>query len=253
MKRGLLHIDWVISFGIFVVFLLLMFIWFGPALTEEYNNEYLKDIAEKGFKEAAFATVWEYPVFIEVDGAFPQGDGLGFGVNLPNELIGETIEKFSVVNGTFDSTLISRKKISSSGDMLYFARDDISNFDNYSIKIIYSESFNVPSAGVGTPAGHEDEYNATIGVKNTISGFSENKFNNLSSLNYEDFKIALKYPPSKDISVFIYDRPDFGTLLYNYSKIEPTNKDNVYVVKWTDYVVDEYGNHAPVIILIKTW
>ena len=34
MKRGLLQIDWMVSFGIFVIFLLLLFITFGPALTQ---------------------------------------------------------------------------------------------------------------------------------------------------------------------------------------------------------------------------
>jgi hypothetical protein len=252
MKRGLLHIDWVISFGIFVVFLLLMFIWFGPALTQDYDNAYLKSLAEQGFKEAAFSEVDEYPVFLEVAPSFPNGNGLGFGVKLPNHLTSEPIRKFSVVNGTrYRATLISAKKIS--GDKLYFGRDAITDVNNYSIRIIYSEAFNVSSVNVANPVGHENKYNATLGVKNGIKGFSEEKFNNLSSLSYSEFKNALKYPLSKDISVHIYEKPNLQTLLYNYTKIEPTSKDNVYVVKWTDYIVDEFGSYEPVIILIRTW
>ncbi len=97
MRRGLVQVDWVISFGIFVTFLLLMFIWFGPALTGEYDDSYLKDVAEKGFKEAAFAEVWEYPVFVELSPSFPNGESLGLGVKLPRELQGKPIEQLSVL------------------------------------------------------------------------------------------------------------------------------------------------------------
>ncbi len=129
----------------------------------------------------------------------------------------------------------------------------LSNLVNYSVRIIYSDGFNVSWNPVANPVGHEDKYNTTIGVKNVIRGFSENKFNNLSSLDYKEFKEALKYPASKDISVFIYDGPSMLTQLYNYSQALPTEEDNVYVVRWTDYLVDEYGRYDSIIILIKTW
>ncbi len=254
MKRGMLHIDWVISFGIFVVFLLMMFIWFGPALTREYDDEYLKDVAEKGFKEAAFAEVWEYPVFMYVHNTFPNGLGLGLGVKIPQGLVNEPIERFSIVNSSDKSAaVITGKAIDVSRGLLYFARDSIVDLNNASVRVLYSKGFNIPSTGVATPAGHEHKYNVTLGVKNVIKGFSPFRFNNLTTLNYREFKEALKYPPSKDISVFIYDDPDFSNQIYNYSEAVPTPDDNVYVVKWTDYVVDEFGNYEPIIILIKTW
>ena len=60
-KRGLSHIDWVISFGVFVIFLLLLFIWFGPSLTTEYSEEYLGGIASKGFKDDTLRGLsWRY-------------------------------------------------------------------------------------------------------------------------------------------------------------------------------------------------
>ena len=210
----------------------------------------MKDLAEKGFKEAAFSEVTEYPIFVELSSSFPNGVGLGLGVKLPHNLTGRPIEEFSVVNIT-NNYIIPGRKIS--GGELYFARDVISDPGNVSIKLIYSDAFNIPAINVANPVGHEDKYNATLGVKNKIIGFSEERFNYLSSLSYNDFKTALKYPISKDISVFVYDGPTLGNLLYNYSKLEPSSKDNVYVVKWTDYVVDEYGDYDSIVILIKTW
>ena len=65
MKKGFVHIDWVISFGIFVIFLLLIFIWFGPALGQDYDNDYLKTIAEQGFETETYVNVLEHPIYFE--------------------------------------------------------------------------------------------------------------------------------------------------------------------------------------------
>ena len=101
--------------------------------------------------------------------------------------------------------------------------------------------------------GSSVEYNATLGVGERLYGFSEKRFNDLSSLDYSDFKAELKYPLNRDASVYVYDSVDFSTLLFNYNVSEPTADDNVYVVSWSDVLINESGGIEQITVLIKTW
>lgn len=246
MRKGMVHVDWVISFGIFVVFLLMMFIWFGPALARDYDDDYLKDIAEKGFKEAAFAEVWEYPIFLEAANFNPP---LRFTLRLPQKIDATDASQFSIID--YGGSLEHRKSFDPTTRTLIFSsKPNGTGVNKY--KLIYSKGFNTMVAG-NEPGNPTIPRNITLGVGTRILGFSPYKFTNLSSLSYSEFKQALKYPPSKDISVFVYADPDFTNQMYNYSKVEPSPDDNVYVVKWMDYLVNEYGRYDPILILIKTW
>lgn len=243
-KKGLSHIDWVISFGVFVIFLLLLFIWFGPSLTTEYSEDYLGGIASKGFKEASYSEVFRYPVFVEI-----------FGPNFPQRRIDvggmDKIGAVSDVNIAlydFDGDLINELEIN--GNELEFTTHPPSA-GIYSYEMFVSDYFDnlhIPSGGNPTTL-----YNSTLGIGERLYGFSEKRFDNLSLSDYKDFKEALKYPLNKNIGVYVYDSVGFTNLLYNYSVNEPTENDNVYVVSWSDVLINENGGIEPITVLVKTW
>ncbi|MBT6995061.1 hypothetical protein HN865_02770 [Candidatus Woesearchaeota archaeon] len=246
-KRGLSHIDWVISFGVFVIFLLLLFIWFGPSLTTEYSEEYLGGIASKGFKDASYHEVFRYPVFSEpIIGA----TNVAFRFILPEAFIGQDIERFSMVDIAGNN--IDKRGIDGSNYFVF--RDDFfvpGVVNEYSL--FYSEFFDVPAVSPGWAIGHETKSNTTLGVNERLYGFSERRFNDLVLLDYDDFKKELKYPKTRNVGVYVYDSVDFSTLLYNYNVSEPTENDNVYVVSWSDVLINEDGSIDQITVLVKTW
>jgi len=128
-KKGLSHIDWIISFGIFIILLLVIFILFGPALTQDYDDKYLGDIAQKGFKDVAFTDVARYPIFIQTSSPF--GVLANYKVKLPTELQGVSVEKISITNES-NSFLIYNRTILP-GDILSFdyARMDPTKVNMY--------------------------------------------------------------------------------------------------------------------------
>jgi hypothetical protein len=242
-RKGLSHIDWVISFGVFIVFLLLLFIWFGPLLTTEYSEEYLAGIAAEGFKDASYHEVFKYPIFVEVYGSsFPERriklSGMG-----GSGIIDAT--KIALFN--FDGDLIDHLTIS--GDDLVFTTHPTS-LGIYSYELFVSNYFNNAHLPVG--GNPSTIYNVTLGVGERLYGFSEERFNNLS-IDYRDFKEELKYPTNKDVSVFVYDSINFTNILYHYNVSEPTENDNVYVISWSDVLINETGGMEQITVLVKTW
>lgn len=255
MKNGFVHIDWVISFGIFVVFLLLLFIWYGPSLTETYDNEYLKAIARQGFERETYVKVIECPIYVE---ARTTPEDQVFSVKLPsNKNLGET-SRLSLLDN--NSRQINNKKIDSG--FLYFR--DLNHERNMVKKYIlyYSEGFNITSDISGLIGGAGD-YSITLGVCNEYFGFSDLKFDKLSELDYEEFKDKLKYPSNRDIAIFIYDADegdDFKELVYSYNMTQPFENQDVYIiggyirfVNQTGAMGSQVGVMKYLLTSIRTW
>ena len=240
-KKGLSHIDWVISFGVFVIFVLLLFIWFGPSLTTEFSDEYLGEIASQGFKDASYHEVYNYPIFFEVGSDFNNGrieiNGMeSLGIN--DENISLIDDSGNVING-----------LRIVGDVLKF-QTSVSFPGIYSYNMYISDYFNnAHTPGSGGFVAH----NATLGVGERLYGFSSKRFEDLSLLDYVDFKDELNYPSNRDVSVYVYDSLDFSTILYDYNVSEPTENDNVYVVSWSDLLINETGGMEHITVLVKTW
>jgi hypothetical protein len=240
-KKGLSHIDWVISFGVFVIFVLLLFIWFGPSLTTEFSDEYLGEIASQGFKDASYHEVYNYPIFFEVGSDFNNGrieiNGMeSLGIN--DENISLIDDSGNVING-----------LRIVGDVLKF-QTSVSFPGIYSYNMYISDYFtNAHTSGSGGFVAH----NATLGVGERLYGFSSKRFEDLSLLDYVDFKDELNYPSNRDVSVYVYDSLDFSTILYDYNVSEPTENDNVYVVSWSDLLINETGGMEHITVLVKTW
>ena len=249
MKKGFIHIDWVISFGIFIVFLLLLFIWFGPALTENYNNEYLKTIAQQGFEDQTFVRVIEYPVYVDI---VDVDANQVFNVSLPNSMT--DVSKLSVLRSNYSQ--IEKKKIEN--NMLYFMDDTTpySSGDVLNYTLYYSNILNLAHDGNGLNPTQTENYHITLGVGKEYFAFSESNFTGLTSLSYNDFKKKLKYPNTRGISIFVYSTGAgsiFENLLYSYNESQPLENQDVYVITSFTKIVKTEGYVDYVTTIIKTW
>ncbi len=241
-KKGLSHVDWVMSFGIFVIFVLLLFIWFGPSLTTEFSNDYLGEIAVEGFKDASYHEVYDYPIFFEVAdeelcGLIKVGGMSSLGIVDKNIFLVDDSGS-SIVNLTIGGDFLTFEVTSVGSGQVY-------EYDMYVSDYFNNTHFNFTCARI--------DHNATIGIGERLYGFSERRFSNLSSFDYDVFKEELKYPLNKDVSVYVYDSVDFSTLLYSYNISEPLKEDNVYVVSWSDVLINESGGMEQITVLVKTW
>ncbi len=74
MKKGATHVDWAISMGIFLVYVLLMFIFLKPATEPTYSETSLLDIVHSGLKNDTTFTIQKKYLTIT-----PQGDEFNQG------------------------------------------------------------------------------------------------------------------------------------------------------------------------------
>nr|MBA4404853.1 hypothetical protein [Nanoarchaeum sp.] len=243
MKKGFVHIDWVISFGIFIVFLLLIFIWFGPAFEQNYDNDYLKTIAEQGFETETYVNVLEYPIYFE---SSTNLNNQVINVSLPTNKNIDDINKLFLLNNANQE--VTQKKIENG--VLYFT---VSNFIAGVNKYTFYYSDGINSSSIDPGATSSQIYGLTLGVGKEYFAFSNLKFAELQSLNYNDFKKRLKYPGNKDISIFIYSEENVNELLYNYSVIEPSENQNVYVMRMYSKMINQTGRINYVVPNIRTW
>ncbi|MBS3172667.1 hypothetical protein J4438_03785 [Candidatus Woesearchaeota archaeon] len=251
MKKGFVHIDWVISFGIFIIFLLLLFIWFGPALTENYDNEYLKTIAQQGFEDQTFVKVIEYPVYVEILNTDP---AQVFSIELPNDAGITDVNKLNILRS--DSVQILKKEID--GTTLSF-EDDTSSYTSgsvYKYTLYYSDGLIINPTQASLDPPQSGNYHITLGIKKEYFAFSESKFNILKNLEYNTFKERLNYPSNKGISVFIYDGgsyEDIGDLKYEYNVAQPLENQDVYIIGTFNRIIKPEGDLGYVTTSIHVW
>jgi len=69
MKKGASHVDWAISMGIFLVFIMLTFIFLRPGTEQVYKGDVLLKIIEDGLKEKGYYTVEKQLLFIDYSGS----------------------------------------------------------------------------------------------------------------------------------------------------------------------------------------
>jgi len=259
-KKGLSYIDWSISFGIFLISVIMLFILAKPYLTQDYSNEYLLSIAKQGLEEYAYVEVSVFPLFIGSDqSAAP------FQINnavLPSYSdLFEEDERIAIVDGNFDEILgynlvdpTPYKKIEFEGDSI---QEGINIF-----YVLYSsedlgypsESF-TPSPANGLRSCFSQEVFCTFGIEEKRKGFFMDKFDELELMGLEDdpyteFKKILKYPETKNLIITIVGTNDLN---YDFPFVEPTESDDVYVLRWSDYNLTKYGQKDLINITIKVW
>src|SRR3989338_7261681 len=64
MKKGDSHIDWALSLGIFLVYILFLFLFIKPGVREIYEEKNLISIAENNFQKSAVSMVERIPIVL---------------------------------------------------------------------------------------------------------------------------------------------------------------------------------------------
>lgn len=249
MKKGLLYIDWSISVGIFIIYLVTIFVFVSPSLAKDYSEEYLKTIARSGFEEKTYHTLSIYPIFIKH--TIP--DDAIFILSVPSNI--QPLDNPSKV-GIFyfdGSSLVEITDSEVSPNSITFIPQGMV-YDGavntyYMIISDYEEGYvhNNPGTGI-SPESY------AFGIPELIRSLSSNKFADLQALSYEDIKRELKYPLTKDIAINVYSGTnlDADPILSIVPDIA-AEKDVVYVMQWSAWKISKNYDRELVTISIETW
>jgi len=246
MKRGLTHIDWAISIGLFILYLVIIFILFKPGITEEYTPDFLSSIIKQGIETNSSITLERTPIFIEAHTIASDGD---------YELEIENINFWIDGNSTIVNQSLAIKPFDydSFGNKLYFEGHLIQG-EKTKFWVLTSDSINhIPNPSLATPVD-TDNISYAFGVKEKISGIYKEKFENeINNTDYNSLKTQWNYPQRKEFEIFIYEGLDLTNPIYTISEKSAINNEKVNVLQWSDWFINNDSSRSIITIMVRTW
>jgi len=236
-KKGLSYIDWAISFGIFIIYLLIVFILITPNLARDYDNDFLTSIIKEGLEEDTYIKLSIYPLFVE-----PGGHMDDITLNLP--------PSYTFLNDTnmiiLDESSNKLEMGASGGDLSFIYAFKATNKFTiiHSDELVYSNAISSLSPSI--------DFNYTIGVKESLKGIYVPYFNTLPA-DYRSLKSQWNFPTSKEFAIEIYEGVNLSNQILNYTRVEPNLDSTVRVLKWSEWQIHNDSERELVTILVKTW
>lgn len=292
MKRGSTDVDWVIATGLFIVFLLSIFVFLKPGITAPHKPEALLDIVEDGIrKESAWRgtgiywTLYEVPLYLKKDAGVVGDDCF----KIPFDYVWSQ-DRFDLYKITGDNPLNPKQTplpFRLDGTYIIF-KPQLSSTDkeifvlDYSKNPLFSQrivSINVVSCAID--GGNEilieeigksgkPNFEYSYGVIESIKGISayaakegmigyyqEDDGNRPDRYN-KQLKEKMGFPFTKEFSVHIKSVGTSPPALCNngecnFQPMPPEIDANIFVREWSDFILNYNGLRTPVTVNLRVW
>ena len=263
-KRGVSHVDWVISMGIFILYVVALFIFLRPGVTVEHKPQALLDLMEEEVKNEIVINVKETPLHVKCCKQYMKdGSSIPSTISVQDKKNNWRIIK--VLEGGFDVTgdvtSGSDFELVCDGEDITTARDYILSFvpknkEETSISLELKCNGNECPADEKSDAELRATENRYVVYKNWLEsdGWVEdiNKDGNI----YEELKYEFGFPQEKEFA--IYFLIDTEELKEEYLEVGPKDmkkpeQGNVYILEWKDSYIDSSRNYGEVIVHIEIW
>lgn len=276
MKKGLSYVDWSISVGLFIVYLLVLFILLAPAFQSSYSSDYLNKILKNGLDENIELELKRFPVYVKTDGLI--GADKPFRINnLPQEFEDFYIEgednmaKLGIFANDGTREILAKdygdegRVIQLNADIGDILEDEgpIGEMEFYLSKeeifIDYIEITDIASYAV---------FPGTVGVAETITGIYEETFNEFFPEDdlirtHEIIKDELKYPDKDDFAIKVESLVEEGDINCHFTELTYEGKpiedrDLVNTLVYSDWVIRINPNdpgvfRCPAQVTLQTW
>lgn len=277
-KKGDGHVDWIISIGIFLIFLLSIFVIIKPGVEPNYDYNTLLDNIEEHVKgdfkieslfdiskfdfEGFYWTLYKTPLFFQ---EFTPGGQRSecITIDFPYDIAEDKINVYKI-KSTDNSLIALSRKLSSNN--LYIKEEEGGSWDKINGYLIYFSNNKVYN-GKGIPLSENIDtsqitciestngvnFNYNLGISENVRGVSEDVLIFLRSKDknyYDKLKEIYGYPQSKEFSITITKETDES---FTYEPIKPDVKSNVYVREWGDYILNYDGTRTRVKVSVKVW
>jgi hypothetical protein len=245
-KKGASHIDWVVSIGIFIVYILLLLVWIKPSYKPVFEESSLINIVkgniEKDIDDSGFT--WKVTTnLLKLDCTGGTGT---YDVDDFDDLIpGLSVNHFDVRKTSDDTRADYEGKLkvnlySASGKNNYWVISSSANYGQ-----------NSGDLGVINPAISCDHIGGQPIVKvgftnNLLQGLNPSKVSGWGFPDSRDFKIILD---DLNNGITCYGRD--GSV--NCDSLEPDSNAVVYASEWRYNILDAQGDSEPVLLNILVW
>lgn len=237
------HADWAISMGIFLVYLLILFIIIRPGIEPVRDEKVLLDIVEQKFSEEVKWVVKMSPLIIKTCSSGAKSIVLEvkdeknawefrsftFNEDPPNEKEGYCADE----GNTFVLTCGGENNCPAATNRIFY------------LYYVLKSKFNNINPKLGLDCSGGDDCKAELGASENLEGVNSEWLNDLGNANYTEIKKKWDFPESSGFSITVDDNEVIGG--------EPYEEADVFVKEWTDLEVDNDGEREEIKVNIKVW
>jgi len=274
-KKGLSHVDWVISMGMFILYVMFMLLFIKPGVTSMFKDENLVGIVENNLFEEGYVSIEKIPVYVVLkdlsDGQDPAGSiGPPYNIKVDNFKrvlsSGSNVNNIYVVNSDNESVAHTL----SGDDLVITYQKSGSDVVDWSPSltpvlfwVYYSNNFTYDGVKIVlgdylTEAG--DNVDVSRGTSIKSEGFKEDYLSVLcnDADDYEILKSKWGYPSSREFSYYVVESEEVSysqnDIIFGCNYLtEPGQQSNVYVKEIRDVFLDNMGNKQGIVINMRTW
>ena len=281
-KRGASHADWAVSMGIFIIYILSMFIMVQPGAQKVFREDNLIQIVEEGIRNASSYTIERTPLYITLHNQPPNhivsGSSLDFklsGIDVP--LANGNDDDFKLLDSTGAVVPITIFVANGKATAFYFTYTFTSvdyekpyRFDLYYLKGKYTDTPEHPEpsytddGNLDNDVSNPPEFTSNFGSTEKIIGYDETIIAGLcANPDYKAFKANLGYPSTKDFTIYYVKAAAPGESVpvqYDYNSrtpvceaVEPYQQASVFVKELVESFMDINGIKTQSRINIRVW
>ncbi len=256
MKKGLVHMDWVISFSIFFLYLAFIFLFLKPVRIESKSGEQILDLVESNVKEDVYWNITRVPLFVDCNGCsftrdicleiFPFDWNDNFIMLTDNNGNRVDFVKGSCPSPETGEFAFRASFISSTQNIFWITYSPNEGTSN----VVFDCSPSCDYVVQGTIPLNTNEYLYSYGLPEFISGISNSRLQNLGLLDYSLVKTRYGLPADNEFALDVADNN--GNNLFSYVNVQP-GEDNVYVREWGDSILFNNGTFKQVKINLRAF
>lgn len=256
-KKGS-YVDWAVSMGIFLIYLIGLFILLRPGVTPIYKPEGLLQIVENKFMENVSWVVREIPLFVEkCKFCNVQGKSNPSIVKVSDASWNFLFSKYSCEK--YDGSVCitpynSEKPLYGSFTITCKNDDNNPNFEKYKFTLVYYPSKNKDAIAnfklVCFPSA--DCCKAFLGSSISKKGINPDWLAKLKSakIPYEDLKKSWDFPVEMNFAVYTGGSED---TLEKLNGAEEPQGINLFIKQFKTQTIDKSGKITPITINLRAW
>lgn len=285
MKKGASHVDWAISIGIFLVYVLGLIVFLRPGVQPLLNEDVLINLVQSNFNNETYLNIGKAPLLINLTNAGSGKYSVQINKGFPYDWAKENV---SILDryGVHLPTYIRQSTCDINGCDLIFDADveryAINKFTIFHSSVFYPNSSASSLNGSLTvienydPVLRKGNFTYSIGVNENIKGVYLPYLDNfvksyITTASYSNLKRKWKFPDTREFALYLcnnknswdycYANPsegpydganlNFNSSLYNITA--PSKDTNIFVKEYKDWIVNSRGERIIIRILIQVW
>lgn len=260
-KRGAIHVDWAISMGIFLIYVIFLFTLIKPGYYEEFKPENLFTIVEGNFIKNTVTSVKEIQFVIEScggNGNFKLEDSNGRykfselfrdgvlinkddgSVTTPGISIGNQI---NIICGEPNYPIINKDS------WVVFTATSYPN-----VHLDFANINSVPKylTTCNHPSGKVENCKASLGAITEFKGLDESYVNELKTKSYSNLLNEWGFPTNKKFNITVTNLRDQNIMEISDGET-PLEGINIFVKEFNNIYLNKYNERENVKVRMVVW